>query len=81
MTTSQGGHAHELGNRIMRGYGAQGAIANTDKSDYRCCMQVEKFKYIIWAKEMDRAVRFYCEVFDAQIIRRSDVMAEVAIPG
>jgi len=44
-------------------------------------MHVEKLKYIIWAKEMDRAVRFYCEAFDAQIVRRSDVMAEVAIAG
>ncbi len=44
-------------------------------------MQVEKLKYIIWAKEMERAVRFYCEVFDAQIVRRSDVMAELAIAG
>jgi len=44
-------------------------------------MQVEKLKYIIWAKEMEQAVRFYCEVFDAQIVRRSDVMAELAIAG
>jgi len=44
-------------------------------------MQVEKLKYIIWAKDMDRAVRFYCEVFDAQFIRQSDVMAEVEIAG
>ena len=44
-------------------------------------MNVEKLKYVVWAKEMDRAVRFYCEVFDAQIVRRSDVMAEVAIAG
>ncbi len=42
-------------------------------------MRVEKLKYIIWAKEMDRAVRFYCEVFDARIARRSDVMAEVVV--
>ena len=44
-------------------------------------MHVEKLKYVIWAKEMDRAMRFYCEVFDAKIVRRSDVMAEVAIAG
>ena len=44
-------------------------------------MKVEKLKYIIWAKEMERAVRFYCEVFDAQIVRRSDVMAEVTVAG
>jgi predicted enzyme related to lactoylglutathione lyase len=44
-------------------------------------MRVEKLKYIIWAKDMERAVRFYREVFDAQIVRQSDVMAEVAIAG
>ena len=44
-------------------------------------MQVEKLKYVIWAKDLDRAVRFYREVFDADIVRRSDVMAEVAIAG
>ena len=44
-------------------------------------MHVEKLKYIIWAKEMDRAVRFYCDVFDARIVRRSDVMSEVEIAG
>jgi lactoylglutathione lyase len=44
-------------------------------------MQVEKLKYVIWAKELDRAVRFYQEVFDAEIVRQSDVMAEVAIAG
>ena len=44
-------------------------------------MQVEKLKYIVWAKELERSVRFYCEVFDAQIVRRSDVMAEVTVAG
>jgi predicted enzyme related to lactoylglutathione lyase len=44
-------------------------------------VQVEKLKYIIWAKDMDRALRFYCEVFDAQIVRQSDVMADLAIAG
>jgi len=58
-----------------------GAVAETGGFCYRCFMQVEKLKYIIWAKEMERAVRFYCEVFDAQLVRRSDVMAELAIAG
>ena len=65
---------------MFRGWGV-GAIAKANEPDYRCFMQVEKLKYVIWAKEMDRAVGFYCEVFDAKIVRRSDVMAEVAIAG
>lgn len=44
-------------------------------------MQVEKLKYIIWAQDMERAVRFYCGVFDAQVVRKSDVMAELSIAG
>jgi predicted enzyme related to lactoylglutathione lyase len=44
-------------------------------------MQVERVKYIIWAKDMDRAVRFYQEVFDAEIIRKNDVIAELQVAG
>jgi predicted enzyme related to lactoylglutathione lyase len=44
-------------------------------------MQVEKLKYVIWAKDLDRAGRFYQEVFDAEIVRRSDVITELAIAG
>jgi lactoylglutathione lyase len=44
-------------------------------------MNVEKLKYIIWAQDFDRAVRFYCEVFDAEVVRQSSVMAELRIAG
>lgn len=44
-------------------------------------MQVERLKYIIWAADLERAVRFYCEVFDAQVTRQSEVMAELQIAG
>jgi predicted enzyme related to lactoylglutathione lyase len=44
-------------------------------------MQVEKLKYIIWAQDMERAVRFYREVFEAEVVRQSDVMAELLICG
>ena len=46
---------------------------------YRWSMQVEKFKYIIWAQDLERAVRFYREVFGAEILRQSSVMAELRI--
>ena len=38
-------------------------------------------KYIIWAQDMERAVRFYCEVFDAVVVRKSEVMAELSVAG
>lgn len=44
-------------------------------------MHVEKLKYIIWAQDMVRAVRFYHDVFDAEVVRQSDVMAELVIAG
>jgi len=44
-------------------------------------MVVEKLKYIIWAADLDRAVRFYREVFDAEIVRQSEVMAEIRVAG
>ena len=44
-------------------------------------MHVEKFKYIIWAGDLDRAVKFYEVVFDGEVVRQSDVMAELTIAG
>jgi len=44
-------------------------------------MHVEKLKYIIWAADLPRALRFYHSVFDAQILRQSDVIAELSIAG
>ncbi len=44
-------------------------------------MHVEKLKYLIWAQEMERAVGFYREVFDAVVVRQSGVMAELTIAG
>jgi lactoylglutathione lyase len=42
-------------------------------------MHVEKLKYLIWAQDMARAVRFYQDVFDAEVVRQSDIMAELTI--
>jgi lactoylglutathione lyase len=44
-------------------------------------MHVEKLRYIIWAQDTSRAVNFYREVFDAEIVRQSEVMAEITIAG
>lgn len=44
-------------------------------------MQVQRLKYLIWAQDMARAVAFYRTVFDAEVARRSEVMAELAIAG
>ena len=44
-------------------------------------MHVDKLKYLIWAQDMARAVAFYQTVFDAEVVRRSEVMAELLIAG
>jgi lactoylglutathione lyase len=44
-------------------------------------VRVEKLKYIIWAKDLAGAVRFYQEVFGAELTHASDVMAELVIAG
>lgn len=44
-------------------------------------MHVEKLKYIIWAADLPRALRFYIAVFEAEILRQSDVMAEISVAG
>ncbi|MCS1410570.1 MAG: hypothetical protein M2R45_03765 [Verrucomicrobia subdivision 3 bacterium] len=44
-------------------------------------MQVEKLKYIIWAQDLNRAINFYATVFDAEIERQSEVMAELSVAG
>ena len=48
-------------------------------SAYSHEMKVERVKYIIWAKDMDRAVRFYTTVFDGEVIRKNEVIGEVRV--
>jgi predicted enzyme related to lactoylglutathione lyase len=42
-------------------------------------VKVERVKYIIWAKDIDRAVRFYASAFDGEVVRQNDVISEVRI--
>ena len=42
-------------------------------------MQVERVKYVIWAADMDRAVRFYCGPFGGTLLRRNPAIAEVGV--
>lgn len=44
-------------------------------------MIVERTKYIIWAAEMGRAVRFYREVLGAVVKKQSDVISELEVAG
>ncbi|HYF34287.1 MAG TPA: VOC family protein [Prosthecobacter sp.] len=44
-------------------------------------MNVERLKYVIWAADMGRAVDFYVKVFGGTVLKRNDVISEVAIGG
>ena len=44
-------------------------------------MNVEKVKYVIWARDMNRALDFYKNVFNCSINKRSEVISEVEIAG
>ena len=44
-------------------------------------MQVERLKYVIWAADMGRALDFYARVFGAEVLKRSEVISEVAVGG
>ena len=44
-------------------------------------MRVERVKYIIWAADLPRAVKFYQSAFDAEVVRQSEVMAELTVAG
>jgi lactoylglutathione lyase len=44
-------------------------------------MKVERVKYMIWAVDLKRAVRFYRNVFGAEVVRESDVICEVNVCG
>jgi lactoylglutathione lyase len=44
-------------------------------------MKVESVKYIIWAVDLQRAMRFYREVFGGDVVRASEVLCEVVVDG
>ena len=42
-------------------------------------MKVEKVKYVIWAKDMERCIDFYTSLFKAEIIKKNEHIAELSI--
>ena len=44
-------------------------------------MNVERVKYVIWAADWKRAVRFYRELFGGEVVKESEVMSEVSVCG
>ncbi|MFM7205346.1 MAG: VOC family protein [Planctomycetaceae bacterium] len=44
-------------------------------------MHVERVKYVIWAADMERAVRFWRDTFGGRLLKQNPVIAEVEIAG
>jgi predicted enzyme related to lactoylglutathione lyase len=44
-------------------------------------MHIERVKYVIWAADMDRAVRFYRDLCGGRVLKQNSVIAEVEILG
>lgn len=44
-------------------------------------MQVERVKYVVWAADIERAVRFYCGPFGGRVHKHNSVIAEVDVQG
>lgn len=44
-------------------------------------MNVERVKYVVWAADMDRAVRFWRDTFGGLLLKHNSVIAEVEIAG
>lgn len=44
-------------------------------------MNVERVKYVVWAADMDRAVRFWRDTFGGRLLKHNSVIAEVEIAG
>jgi predicted enzyme related to lactoylglutathione lyase len=44
-------------------------------------MKVERVKYVIWAVEPKRAVRFYRDVLGGEVVKESEVISEVVVNG
>ena len=44
-------------------------------------MKVERVKYVLWAADMARALRFYREVLGGEVTKESEVISEVVVCG
>ena len=44
-------------------------------------MRVEKVKYVLWAADWQRCVKFYRELFGGEVTMESEVWSEVVVAG
>lgn len=56
-------------------------LANRGPICYFPGMNVERVKYVIWAADMNRAIRFYRDLFEGKVLKQNDVISEVDVAG
>jgi predicted enzyme related to lactoylglutathione lyase len=44
-------------------------------------LNVERVKYVIWAADMDRCVKFYCDILGGSVLKQNEHIAEVEVCG
>lgn len=44
-------------------------------------MKVERVKYVIWAADMGRALRFYRDVLGGEVVKEGEIISEVSVCG
>jgi lactoylglutathione lyase len=51
------------------------------RRSYTAAMNIERVKYVIWAADMERAIRFYRDICGGRLLKQNSVIAEVEILG
>jgi lactoylglutathione lyase len=62
-------------------FGVKEEFASSPIPDQHRKMKVERVKYVIWAADPGRAVRFYRDVLGADVVKESEVISEVVVGG
>ena len=44
-------------------------------------MKVEKVKYVLWVKDMDKAISFYRDLFGGEVSIQTETWSEVVVCG
>jgi lactoylglutathione lyase len=69
------GPALQIEDALLFGFAGLSRIASIQE------MKVERVKYIIWAADLRRAVRFYRDVLGGEVVKESEVISEVLLSG
>jgi hypothetical protein len=58
-----------------------GKVANTRTTGNPPAMQVQKVKYVLWAADWQRCLKFYGDLFGGVVSFEAEVWSEIVIAG